>query len=114
MPENIVLDAPTAVLLAAIIGGVAAALVNFVSQCVARHYESKRQFRDLAIKAALENWRHQNELKIGLMKSGGSGSITIESPDSYICHMLRIMDIASNTRISSKDAAAKIAKMNAG
>jgi hypothetical protein len=108
---EIVLDVPSATILGALVGGVAASLVNFVAQCVARHYETKRQFRDLAIKAALENWRHQNDLKISLMKAGGTGNISIEAPDAYICHMLRIMEIAADTGISSQEAATRISKI---
>jgi hypothetical protein len=45
------------------------------------------------------------------MKAGGTGNVSIEAPDAYICHMLRIMEIAADTGISSQEAATRISKI---
>ena len=113
MPLLSQLDLPSATIIAAMVGGTSVAVINFIANFIAKHYESKPQYRELAIKAAPDNWRHHNELKTDLIKAGASGGgLSIDGPDGYIIHMLRIMDIAADTRISSQDAARRIRKLN--
>lgn len=76
--------------------------------------ESKREYRRLAIEAGLENWRHQNLLKIDLMKSGARGDVQIEPPDLYITHMLRVLNMATDMKLSPSEAADKITLWSRG
>jgi hypothetical protein len=99
-----------ALILGALITGVFGAMIarwNRVSAV-------KSEIRKIAIQSALENWRHQNILKIDLMKSGGRGNVSIESPDSYIIHMLRIINIAADMKLSPYEAANRIAQWSSG
>lgn len=72
------------------------------------------EIRKLAIEAGLENWRHQNIIKIDLMKESRQGHLILESPDGYIIHMLRIMNIAADMKLSAYDAANKIHQWSSG
>jgi hypothetical protein len=72
-----------------------------------------REMRRLAIEAALENWRHQNLLKIDIVKQVG-GYQKIDSPDSYIIHMLRIINIAADMKLSPYEAANRISQWSNG
>lgn len=78
-----------------------------------RNSLAKTEIRKLAIEAGLENWRHQNALKIEVVKQVG-GIQKIDSPDSYIIHMLRIMNIAADMRISAYDAANRVSQWSSG
>jgi hypothetical protein len=75
--------------------------------------DAAREMRRLAINAALENWRHQNALKIEVVKSVG-GVQEIDAPDAYIIHMLRIMNIAADMKLSAYEAANKISRWSSG
>ena len=72
MPLLSQLDLPSATIIAAMVGGTSVAVINFIANFIAKHYESKPQFRELAIKAVPDNWRHHNELKTDLIKAGAS------------------------------------------
>jgi hypothetical protein len=100
-------------LICAGIGGAAAALINLIGGFVMRHLESKRQIREIAIKVAFESWRHHNEIKTELIKSGARGdALGILPPQSYVAHTLRVVGIAANTRISADEAAERIYRMH--
>ena len=103
------LDAPTATVISAVVAAGVAGLVAFFTQWFARRDERRRQFRQLAFQAALENWRHQNQLKIDLLKAGAKGDFVIDAPDDYIIHMLLVMEIASNLKLTARQAADLIA-----
>ena len=108
MPILSQIDIPSATVLAAIVGGLSAALVNFVTGCISRHYETKRQWRELAIKAGIENCRHLNELKIEMVKAAMKGHYVIETPDACIIHMLFLMEVAANPKLSAKQVSDEV------
>jgi len=92
------------------ISGVAVGgLIQILTAWGIRRCDEKREYRKLAIEAGLEIWRHRNTLMVDLIKSGGSGNVAIEEPDAYIMHMLRIVNIASDMKITASEAANKIA-----
>ena len=113
--QAIVQTAPqTLVFLGAVVGGSAAAIINLVGGFFTRRSESKREMRRLAIEVGLENWRHQNLIKIDWAKSEKDVRVSLDSPDSYIIHMLRIMNIAADMKLSAYDAANRIVEWSSG
>lgn len=108
--EEIALLAALAGFLGVILGSGVTALTAIVAPWLARRSDQKRQFRQMAIQAGLDNWRHQNELAIGLLKAGGSGNYSVDAPDDYIIHMLLLMDIASDSKLSVEEATDLIAQ----
>lgn len=68
----------------------------------------KMAYRKLAIEAGLENWRINTAMKMDAIKSGAKGNIRMDSPDSYISHMLNLIDTAGDMSITPKQAASKI------
>jgi hypothetical protein len=108
--EEIALLAALAGFIGVVLGSFVTALTAIVAPWLARRSEQKRQLRQMAIQAGLDNWRHQNELAIGLLKAGGRGDYSVDAPDDYIIHMLLLMDIASDSKLSVEDATARIAK----
>ena len=79
-----------------------------------RNSLARTEIRKLAIEAGLENWRHQNTLKIDLMKEARQGHLVLDSPDAYIIHMLRIMNIAADMKLSAYDAANRVSQWSHG
>ncbi len=113
--QAIVQTAPqTLVFLGAIAGGSAAALINLIGGFFMRRSESKREIRRLAIESALDNWKHQNLLKMDWAKSEKDARVSLDSPDGYIIHMLRIMNIAADMKISAYDAANRVSQWSSG
>jgi hypothetical protein len=102
------------VAIAGIVGVAAGGILQMVTAWGIRRWDEKREYRKLAIEAALENWRHQNALKIDIIKSGGTGDASIESPDAYIIHMLRIINMAADMRLTPSEAANQIARWTSG
>jgi hypothetical protein len=97
------------VIVPAIVGG----LSSLTTLWLSKRYEEKKHFRTLAIQAALDNWRMMSQLRVEAAKAFKTHE-HIDSPDGYIIHMLRIMEIAANTKITSEEAAKIISKMNSG
>ncbi len=112
--EEIALLAAFAGFLGVLLGSAITALTAIFAPWLARRSEQKRQLRQMAIQAGLDNWRHQNELAIGLLKAGGRGDYSIDAPDDYIIHMLRLMDIASDSKLSIEEATRMIANKGRG
>ena len=86
---------------------------GIIQMLIARyiHVSNERMsYRKLAVEAGLENWRMNTNLKMDAIKHGATGDIRMDSPDSYISHMLGIMDKAGNMSISASEAASKIHK----
>jgi hypothetical protein len=108
--EEIALLAALAGFIGVVLGSFVTALTAIVAPWIARRSEQKRQFRQMAIQAGLDNWRHQNELLIEVLKAGGKGDYVIDAPDDYIIHMLLLMDIASDPKLSPKEATDMIAR----
>ena len=79
-----------------------------------RNSLARTEIRKLAIEAGLEYWRHHNAMKVDAMKVAKSGHIVVESPNGYIIHMLRIMNIAADMKLSAYDAANRIAQWSSG
>lgn len=96
--------------LGVVIGTTVTSLTTFLNSLLARRSEARRQFRQMAIQAGLDNWRHQNELMIEVLKAGGKGDYVIDAPDDYIIHMLLLMDMASDPKLSPKEATDMIAR----
>lgn len=101
----------TLALLSALIGGAAAALISAIASAVERRFEAKRQSRDLAIRSGLDAWRHQAELGISLVNQGRTDSYQQPAPEPFICHMLRVIEIASDTDLTAREAAKRISEM---
>ena len=93
-----------------LIGTTVTSLTTFLNSYLTRRSEERRQFRQMAIQAGLDNWKHQNELMIEVLKAGGKGNYVIDAPDSYIIHMLLLMDIASDPKLSPEEATDMIAR----
>lgn len=96
-------------LIAVISGILSGAIVTFgniFAQRLARTHESKQRFREIAVKAGMDNWRYQTDL---LVKAAEKGNVVRQlPPEDYICHMLRLMDLASDIGVSGTVAATKI------
>ena|ERR1035441_5450902 len=104
---------PNAVWISACVGGGTAALINLIGGFITRYLEARRQIRELAIRVAFESWRHHNQIKSELIKSGARGdALSILPPNSYVAHSLRIVGIAANTKISAEEAAERIYRMH--
>jgi hypothetical protein len=95
-------------------GAVITALVTWWIARTNRNAATKSEYRKLAIQAGLENWRHQNTLKIDMIKSGGKGAVHIDAPDSYISHMLRVLNIATDMKLTPSAAADRITLWSRG
>ena len=117
-PVNSLPDIRIFISIATLIGGVVGALISgFFLLWIARgNRESlaKTEARKMAIMAGLENWRHQNELAISLVKEGKASNAIIGPPDAYIVHMLRIMEIAGDTEVTNYEAANRVVKWSSG
>ena len=93
-----------ALVLGALITAIATALIARWN----RNAAAKSEFRKLAIEAALENWRHQNELKIETVKIDPNAKVRLDAPDYYIAHMLRLMHIAADMKLTYDEASKQI------
>ena len=91
-------------------GSFVTAFFPFLTAFLARRSQERWQVRQLAVTAALDHCRHENQLKIELLKAGAKGDFVIEAPDDYVFHMLLMLDIATDTKLSAEEAAAMIAR----
>ncbi len=91
-----------------LVGSAVAAFFPFITAFLARRSQERWQVRHLAVQAGLDHCRHENQIKVELFKSGVNNNVVIETPDDYICHMLLMLDIATDTKISAQEAAVMI------
>ena len=108
--EQITILVPFVALAGVFFGSFITAFFPFLTALLARRSQQRWQVRQLAVTAALDHCRHENQLKIELIKAGTKGDFVIEAPDDYIYHMLLMLDIATDTKLSAEEAAAMIAR----
>jgi len=90
----VTLDTAAATVVAAAIGAVAGGSITVLNMWLARRSEERRQIRELAVRAAIENWKHFNELA---QRHGGE----INPLDLYLVHAMHLVT-ALDGRLSSE------------
>lgn len=96
------LDAPTAAVLGAIVGGGVAGLIAAISQWLTRRSEERRALRQLVMQAAIENWKHTAEAAKHIAASQ-RGGVTVYPLDGFIIHMLKLVEVLDAHRITPED-----------
>lgn len=91
------------VFLGSIITGISTLLVPWLL----RRSERKRELRQLAVTAGLETWRKSCDIQIEAAKLG-EGPQIIGPADPFIGHLLRVLDIAVDMKLSPTEAARRI------
>jgi hypothetical protein len=78
-----------AVVLGALVGSGMTGIGVIISNALQRKADERRQIRELAVKVATENWRHQSE--IGKAWAEGGAKVTLPALDVYLIHAMSLV-----------------------
>lgn len=99
-------------LLLGAVGGALTGLIALIGQIIAKRYEAKSRFREMAIQAGLDMWKFQSTAGIEEARRAGS-NYQQGTPETYVCHMLDVFEIAADLHLRPGEAAKRI-KSDAG
>jgi hypothetical protein len=85
-------------------GTLAGGLFSMIVAIVSKRSEERRQFRELVVKAAIENWKTLYEGA----KSGGVSPMT-----DFIVHASKVCDLALTRNLTAENARGELKKINA-
>jgi hypothetical protein len=92
------------------VGACVTGLTAILAPWLLRRSEEKRHFRQLAVTSGLDLWRTACDIQLEAAKLTGKEQ-TIGPADPFIAHMLRIVEIATDMKLSSTEAAEAIQKL---
>ena len=104
------------VILTAIIGGCAGAIVSAIASVVntwrIQGSEERRQLREITMNAAIENYK--TSFEIAKLKGELTGTRqSFPSLDVYVIHMLKITELVSSKTLSAANVGPELAKIRA-
>jgi len=103
------------VLIAGAVGGAASAIIGgcftLWNNWDARQSEERRQIRELAVKVATENWRHQTE--IGKEWAQAGAQVTLSSLDVYLIHAMSLVKALDGSVRTPEQVAALLRESHA-
>jgi hypothetical protein len=101
------MDATTAGLLGAAIGGMLTAVPTIITFWIGKRSEDRKQLRELAFRGAFDNWKQVAEMS---QRSGLSG--VVEPFDVFLFHMLKLADVAIKDGLTVETVADRMKEVN--
>jgi KaiC/GvpD/RAD55 family RecA-like ATPase len=95
------IDATTATLLATAIGAVSSGATAIIILLINKRSEERRNLRELAMKAALENWLYMSKAAADY----GAERLPI---DVFVVHMLKLSEALTSRDLTADNLAAKL------
>ena len=90
---------PEAIAITGTLGGVLlASLFNVVNSWISKRSEERRQFRELIIKGAIEEWKGITERQLKMSERGYN--VTFYPLDIYMVHMTQVCNTCLKSNVS--------------
>ncbi len=100
------LDIASATVLAASVGAIVAGGVSAVNTWLTRRSEERRQIRELAVRAAIEDWKFH----IDVVKNRGEG--TIRPLDLYLIHSMYLVQALDGSLRTKEEICTHLRKVH--
>jgi hypothetical protein len=96
------IDAATAILIAAAIGALSSGATAIIILLINKRSEERRQMRDLAMKAAVDNWRY-------VCEAAEKAGVERYPLEVFIVHMLKLSEVLlSSSNLNADNLTAKL------
>jgi len=95
--------------LSAIVGAVVSSLFNLLTTIVTKHYEDRRHYREIVIKAAIENWKYRNDI----LQSDKPIRGNILPLDTYLIHMMKFAELFVGKKLTPENIEKRLAELDA-
>ena len=98
-------------LVSAIAGGSLVGVFNFAMRWQDRRAEGKRHLREIAFKAAIEEWKQHLSFAVEVNKTTGRKSF-VQPLIAYLIHQIKISDIFLEGEITKENLSAKFSEVD--
>ena len=95
------IDAVTATLIAAVIGALSSGATAIIILLINKRSEERRHLRELAMKAALDNWLYVSKAA----EEHGAQRLPL---DVFVVHMLKLSEALTSTDLTADNLATKL------
>src|SRR5712692_9160316 len=89
-------------LLGVIVGGLITAIPASFTFWIGKRSEERRHLRELAFRAAIDNWKYVSEL------AKGHPNAVIESLDVFLLHMLKLSEVATRDGLTPNNVGTRM------
>ena len=96
------IDAVSASLIAAFIGGAAGVSGSIASSIISRRSEERRHLREVVLRTSLENWREN--VALGKLRLERGEGVAIYPLESYIIPMCKIVEMVERKGLTEDEA----------
>ena|SRR5438046_615698 len=95
------IEATTATLIAAAIGALSSGTTAIIILLINKRSEERRHLRELAMKAATDNWRYVSDAA----EQAGAQRLPL---DVFVVHMIKLAEALTSTDLTAENLAAKL------
>ena len=96
--------------IAGLCGMIVGSLSTLILTYINRRFDDRRQLREIAIKAAFDNFQHDFDYaKLTRQETGLK--VTVAPIDSYFIHWLKLVELISDKRITAANVEAELRRI---
>lgn len=106
-------SAPVIAAIAALIGAGVAGFLQLLSQWLTRRSEERRQFRQLVVQTAIENWRFCSDLAVKEAEANPGTRNEIHPLDTFLLHMIKFSELLDERHLTPEVVRTKLQEAQA-